>query len=160
MKVNVRIDERLIHGQIATMWTNHLNLDRIIVVDDEVSKSEMEIEVLKMARPSSVKLSVLSVGGLVRRLNDNRYQGETALLIVKSPITLVKIMEEGIGLPEIIVGNMSTKENSIKVTRSVSVTPEDVESFNTLNSSGIRLIFQMVPSDNKEDFMKLLKEEI
>ena len=60
MIVNVRIDERLIHGQVATMWTNHLKVNRIMVVDNVVVKNEMEKDVLKMAKPNSVKLSILT----------------------------------------------------------------------------------------------------
>lgn len=55
--VNVRIDERLIHGQVAAVWTNTLNATRIMVIDDMAAKDEIQKIALKMACPSTVKLS-------------------------------------------------------------------------------------------------------
>ncbi len=52
MIVNVRIDERLIHGQVATMWTNHLKVNRIMVVDNVVVKNEMEKMFLRWLSPT------------------------------------------------------------------------------------------------------------
>ena len=59
MIIAVRIDGRLIHGQVANLWTTKLNITRIMVVDDEVSQSAIEKSGLKLATPAGVKLSVL-----------------------------------------------------------------------------------------------------
>lgn len=58
---HVRVDERLIHGQVATMWTNTIKATRIMIVDDAVVKNEMEKVALKTAVPAGVKLSILTV---------------------------------------------------------------------------------------------------
>ena len=160
MIINVRIDERLIHGQVATMWTNTLKADRIIVVDDKVVKSDMEKEVLKMAKPNSVKLSILSVNGAAKRIKDGKYDGDKVFLIVKNPRTLVDLVNSGVKIEKINIGNMSTKENSIKVLQSVSVTTEDVEAFQELNEKGIKLYAQMVPTVDPKDFMDSLERVI
>ena len=158
MIVNVRIDERLIHGQVATMWTNHLKATRIMVVDNEVVKNEMEKEVLKMAKPNSVKLSILTTKGASMRINNGQYDAEKVFLIVKNPKTLVEFKDTGVVLEEINVGNMSAKKGSKQIAKSIGVTSTDIEAFNYLNQKGVNLVAQMVPNEEKSDFMKLLKE--
>lgn len=55
----VRIDGRLIHGQVANLWTTKLGVTRIMVIDDQVAASDIEKAGLKLARPAGVDLSVL-----------------------------------------------------------------------------------------------------
>ena len=66
--------------------------------------------------------------------------------------------DNGVKLPEINVGNMSTKANSRQVAKSVAVTEEDIENFKYLDQKGCHLYHQMVPAEDKEDFMKLLSK--
>lgn len=160
MIVNVRIDERLIHGQVATMWTNHLKADRIMVVDNEVINNEIEKDVLKMAKPNSVKLSILTTKGAAKRIKSGQYDHERVFLIVKKPATIQKLIEEEVELPEVNVGNMSTKKESKQVAKSIAVTQEDIDAFKFLNQKGVKLTAQMVPNDDQKMFMHLLKEEI
>ena len=40
--VGCRIDGRLIHGQVANLWTTKLNVSRIMVIDDEVAQNDIE----------------------------------------------------------------------------------------------------------------------
>lgn len=159
MIVNVRIDERLIHGQVATMWTNHLKVNRIMVVDNAVVKNEMEKDVLKMAKPNSVKISILTTKGASARIQNGQYDDQRVFLIVKNPATLVELVDKGVALKEINVGNMSAKKGSKQVAKSIGVTPEDIAAFNYLNEKGVKLTAQMVPNEDKSDFMKLLKGE-
>lgn len=159
MIVNVRIDERLIHGQVATMWTNHLKASRIMVVDDSVVKNEMEKDVLKMAKPNSVKLSILTSKGASKRINNHQYDSERVFLIVKNPKTLLELVNNGVELEEINVGNMSAKADSKAVAKSIAVTQEDIQAFKELNKKGVKLSAQMVPNDEKKNFLNLLPKE-
>ena len=155
---NVRIDERLIHGQVATMWTNALRLTRIMVVGDDIVKNDIQKTALKTACPHGVHLSILTAKGAARRINEGKYRGQTVLVLVKNPGVLRQMIDNGVNLPEINVGNMSTKADSRQVAKSVAVTAEDVDNFNYLNEHGCHLYHQMVPAEDKEEFMELLKK--
>ena len=62
MKINlVRIDDRLIHGQVATVWAKEANAERIIICSDEVAKDEIRKTLLLQVGPPGVKVSVVSV---------------------------------------------------------------------------------------------------
>lgn len=155
---NIRIDERLIHGQVATMWTNALHLTRLMVIGDDIVKNDIQKTALKTACPHGVHLSILTAKGAARRINSGKYQGQTVLILVKNPGVLRELVDNGVKLPEINVGNMSTKANSRQVAKSVAVTEEEIENFKYLDQKGCYLYHQMVPAEEKEDFMKLLNK--
>jgi PTS system mannose-specific IIB component len=58
--IGVRIDGRLIHGQVANLWTTKLNISRIMVVDDEVAQNDIEkkrVEISYTSRRSSERVT-------------------------------------------------------------------------------------------------------
>ncbi|GFO99048.1 PTS mannose/fructose/sorbose transporter subunit IIAB [Lactobacillus helveticus] len=154
---NVRIDERLIHGQVANMWTNALKLTRIMVVGDDIVKNDVLKTGLKTACPHGVHLSILTAHGAARRINSGKYVGQTVLLLVKNPSVLRQLVDFDVKLPEINVGNMSTKPHSRQVAKSVAVRDQDIKDFEYLDQKGCHIYHQMVPSEPKEDFMDMIK---
>ncbi len=156
--IHVRIDERLIHGQVATMWTNTIKATRIMIVDDSVVKSDIEKTALKTAVPSGVKLSILTTQGAIKNILADKYAGQKVFLIAKSPRVLRDLVDGGVTLPQINVGNMSTKKDSKQIKKSVSVTEKDLEDFDYFVKKGIKLTAQMVPSEEAVPFQNLLKK--
>ena len=147
--VNIRIDSRLIHGQVAAMWAGTLGVNRLMVVDDEVIKDSLMKQLLKMACPKSCKLSILDVDTATNNIKIAKYADDNIMVIVKSPATLVKMFDKGFPLKEVTVGNMNASKESRQVQKTVSVTPKDEEEFNYLHSKGIEFYLQMVPSNEK-----------
>ncbi|GEL15876.1 PTS system mannose/fructose/N-acetylgalactosamine-transporter subunit IIB [Pediococcus cellicola] len=154
---NIRIDERLIHGQVATMWTNSLQASRIMVVDDDVVNNKIEKMALKTAVPMGIKLSILTAKGAAKRILEDRYIGQKVFLLVKKPQTLVELIDYDLPINKIVVGNMSSREGRRSVKKSVAVSQDDVEAFNYLKTAGVQIVAQMVPSEPEVDFMNLLK---
>lgn len=155
--IAVRIDGRLIHGQVANLWTTKLDISRIMVVDDEVSENAIEKSGLKLATPAGVKLSVLPIEKAATNILAGKYDSQRLLIIAKKPDRLLKLVELGVPIKEINVGNMSQSEESKAISKSINVLGNDVEAFKKLDAAGVKLVSQMVPSDKSEDFMGLLK---
>lgn len=158
MIVAIRIDERLIHGQVATMWTNSLKVTRIMVVDDTIIKNEMEKEVLKLAKPGNVKLSILSVRTAADRILADNYMDQRVFLLVKNPETLVQLISYGVAIKEINVGNLSATVNSRAVTKSVHVDDKQAKAFKELHDAKVNLQYQMVPNEEGRDFYKMMED--
>lgn len=157
--VNVRIDERLIHGQVAAFWTNTLNVTRLMVIDDLASQDEIQKMALKMACPSTVKLSILSVDRAVERLNDpTAYENEKIFVVLRNTETLKNLIEKGAPIKNITVGNMSNKVGSTRVYHTVCVTKDDIEIFRNLSDKGLTFTAQMVPSDEPQNFIDLISK--
>ena len=126
--VGCRIDGRLIHGQVANLWTTKLNVSRIMVIDDEVAQNDIEKSGLKLATPPGVKLSILPVAKAAENILAGKYDSQRLFIVETRAIT-----------------------------RSINVVDADVEDFNKIHEKGVKITSQMVPNDTAEDFMKLLK---
>ena len=156
----VRIDGRLIHGQVANLWTTKLGINRIMVVDDGVTTNAIEKSGLKLATPAGVKLSILSIEKAATNILAGKYDSQRLLIIAKKPDRLLRLVELGVPIKKINVGNMSQTDDSKSITRSINVIEEDIEKFKKLDEKGVELVSQMVPNDREEKFMDLLKQHI
>lgn len=154
--IGTRIDGRLIHGQVANLWTTKLNISRIMVVDDEVVNNDIEKSGLKLACPAGVKLSILPVEKAAANILAGKYDSQRLLIVGKRPAPFLGLVERGVELSELNVGNMSQSPETRSVTRSVNVVDEDIKVFDELNAKGVKLIHQMVPGDTAKDFLPLL----
>jgi PTS system mannose-specific IIB component len=157
--VNARIDERLIHGQVAGIWSSSLNTQRFLVVNDEASKDELQRETLRMAAPSTMRLSVLPVKEAVRALESRRYGRQRVFLLFKNVNDVERFLERGGKLETLTVGNISGgKEGEKQLTSSVYVTPEEIATLKQIADKGVTITAQRVPNDPAEDLTKLLGE--
>ncbi|BDR60968.1 PTS system mannose/fructose/N-acetylgalactosamine-transporter subunit IIB [Lactobacillus xylocopicola] len=147
--IHVRIDDRLIHGQVATLWTNELGVSRIMVINDEVANNEVQKTMLRMAAPSNVSTSLITEEKAVTNIQNGKYRGQKVLMIVKDPETIVRLMDEGLDIRKVNVGNMSTREHTRHIKPSVSITPEEEAAFHTLLDRGVEVTAVMVPTDKK-----------
>lgn len=145
--IHIRIDDRLIHGQVATLWTNELGATRIMVINDEVANNEIQKTMLRMAAPSNVSTSLITEEKAVNNINNGNYKGQKVLVIVKNPETIVRLMDQGLDIKKINVGNMSTRENTHHIKPSVSITPEEEQAFRVLLDRGVEITAVMVPTD-------------
>ena len=156
--VNVRIDERLIHGQVARYWTTSLNLHRIMIIDDMAASDDIQQMSLRMATLSTMKLSIFSVATAIEKIKENPYSGERVFIVMKDPETLRRLCDGGVKFPSVNVGNMSCKHGSVQIRKSVEVTKSDVEHFEYCAKNDISFYAQVLPSDTPVEFISLLKD--
>jgi len=149
--VGCRIDGRLIHGQVANLWSAKLNVSRIMVVDNDVVNNDVEKSGLKLATPPGVKLSILPV------VLAGKYDSQRLLIVARKPDRFLGLVEAGVPLETVNVGNMSQTPETRAITRSINVVDKDVEDFRKLAEKGVKLTAQMVPNDPVSDFLSLLK---
>lgn len=155
--VNVRIDERLIHGQVAGIWSTSLDTQRIIVINDEAANDPLQKSSLRMAAPASMRLSVLPVAKAVENINAGKYGNQRIFLLFKNPKDVLRFLEAGGMLPNLNVGNMSYKEGAREVTKSIQVLPEEEKVFEAIADKGIIITAQLVPNDPVVDFLSKLR---
>ena len=112
----IRIDARLIHGQVATLWQGVWNCNRIMVIDSKSANDPMLKSVLKIACPAAVRLSVLEEETAAANLLSGKYGAERITIVTKDPSNLLTLLEKGFR-PEcdITVGNMSGGNGKVRV---------------------------------------------
>ncbi|EGP4974790.1 PTS transporter subunit IIB [Enterococcus faecium] len=155
--VNVRIDERLIHGQVAGIWAPSLHTQRIIVINDEAAADSLQKSSLRMAAPTSMRLSVLPVESAAKNIRSGKYGKQRLFLVFKNPTDVLRYLKAGGKLTHVDVGNMSYKEGSKDITKSIKVLEEEIDVFESIAAMDINVTAQLVPNDPVVDFMDKLR---
>ena len=155
--VNVRIDERLIHGQVAGIWAPSLHTQRIIVINDEAAADSLQKSSLRMAAPTSMRLSVLPVESAAKNIRSGKYGKQRLFLVFKNPTDVLRYLKAGGKLTHVNVGNMSYKEGSKDITKSIKVLDEEIDVFESIAAMDINVTAQLVPNDPVFDFMDKLR---
>ena len=154
---HTRVDEHLIHGQIATVWTNTVGAQRIMVVNDAAVKDQLQIGALKMAKPAGVKLSILSKRKAIEKILAGNYDEEKVFLITKDIADMAALIDGGVPLQSFNVGNISQKEGSRAIKKSVALTDEDIQTVRRLTDNGVTITAQMIPSEPNEAILTFIK---
>lgn len=151
MIVNVRIDDRLIHGQTAVMWIPHYKVDRVVVVDDDIAKDEIRKSILKMGCPQQCKLSVFTVDAAVDKFKRKIDEGIRVMILTVGPKPILDMIEKGYSINSVTIGNMGDKGNSTFVRKTVFVTADERDAFiEMVDKYNVTLITQMVPSESAD----------
>lgn len=158
-----RIDERLIHGQIAIKWSRHLNISHIIVANESAAKSELIKKSLKMAAPSEVKVAVKSIHDAIQLLKDPRAEQSRILLLVNSPEDALELVNNDIGVTSINVGNygrVAPEKDGMKrkaFTQNIFCDELEVQAFKDLIQTGIDIYYQTTPENSRQDLNSIFK---
>ena len=101
----LRLDERLIHGQVAVGWVKGSNFDTLLVVDDESANDDFVKKTLYMAAPADLRTFVMTTSEALNVLTDERSRNRHIFTVVRHIDTLLEIAEKAIDVKEINIGN-------------------------------------------------------
>lgn len=152
-----RIDDRLIHGQVVTSWVKQTGGNKIIIVDDALTKDIFMQKILKAAAPPDVAVEVLNTETAAEMLKGEEESGEKIIILVKGPQTLEKLIEGGVKLKRIVLGGMGAKEGRKKFNRNVSASQEEMDSMKRIIQGGTEIVYQLVPTESPTDIQKMLE---
>ncbi|MFZ7156106.1 MULTISPECIES: PTS mannose transporter subunit IIAB [Avibacterium] len=153
-----RIDDRLIHGQVATRWTKESKVSRIVVVNDDVAKDSVRSTMLKSVAPPGVTAHVVGVDKMIRVYNNPEYAGERMMLLFTNPTDVLKLLEAGVDMKSINIGGMAYKDGKKMITSAVSVDDKDIDAFKAIDAMGVELDVRKVSNDSRQYMMDLLKK--
>ena len=154
--VHIRIDDRLLHGQVVGFWTNTLQATRIMVPNDRIAADDMMRQVLRMAAPAGVKTSFIPVERAARQIMEGRYAGQRVFMVCEGPADVLKLMDCGLPIKKINVGNIGGRDDRVAIKTSLSLSHEEAEMFREIMARGVEVTSQMVPADpvtHLADFM-------
>lgn len=159
MKIGLaRIDDRLIHGQVATRWTKETNVNRIIVVSDEVAADHVRKTLLTQVAPPGVTAHVVDVAKAIRVYDNPKYAGDRVMLLFTNPTDVLRVVEGGVKITTVNIGGMAFRQGKKQVNNAVSVDDKDIEAFKQLNEKGIELEVRKVSSDSRLKMMDLINK--
>ena len=154
----VRIDTRLLHGQVATAWTKQIAPNRIIVVSDGVAHDELRKTMIEQAAPPGVPANVVPISKMVEVAKDPRFGATKAFLLFETPQDLLKCIEGGVDIKKVNIGSMAHSVGKVVVTNAIAMGEDDVKTLEELKAKGVEFEARKVPSDSSEDIDAMLRK--
>ena len=154
----VRIDTRLLHGQVATAWTKQIAPNRIIVVSDGVAHDELRKTMIEQAAPPGVPANVVPITKMVEVAKDPRFGATKAFLLFETPQDLLRCIEGGVDIKKANIGSMAHSVGKVVVTNAIAMGEDDVKTLEELRAKGVELEARKVPSDSSEDIDAMLRK--
>lgn len=143
--VLARVDDRLIHGEVVSVWTPTLSANTILVVDDDVAKDDFNKRVIKSLAPEGVKVFVSSIEGAIKGLLKDPIPGECVIVLTKSPVAFAKIVRAGVPLKEVNLGGMGLRGERKTFIKNVAASPVEIEAIREMRDKGVHVFYQLVP---------------
>lgn len=153
--VLVRIDDRLIHGQVMTSWLNYLGANKIMIIDDGVAQDPFVKSVLKTCVPANIKMATFTVDKAAERLQKG-FPGDKCIILVKYPETLHRLMKKGIIFDEINIGGMGVSGTRTKFFRNISASEEEKQMMRELIEAGSKIHVRIIAEDSATDITKMV----
>ena len=148
------IDNRLIHGQVATQWNSTLGSNLILVANDDVATNTMRQNLMKMAAPAGVATRFFSIQKTIDIISKASPR-QHIFIVAETPEDVLKLVKGGVPIKKVNIGNMHMADGKRQVATSVAVDDADVAAFKKLQEHGVELSIQRVPSTPVENTDKL-----
>lgn len=146
----VRLDYRLLHGQVVFAWTSYVGAQRIIVVDDEAATDELKKSALSLSKPAGVRLNIFTLKTTIAKMPKVETLDETIMMIFGATRTLRAFCEEYPKFTEVNYGGLANKSGAKQFSSAIFMTEAEVEDTRKLLEMGIKLYIQQTPSHKKE----------
>ncbi|HAD41743.1 PTS N-acetylgalactosamine transporter subunit IIB [Plesiomonas shigelloides] len=150
-----RIDERLVHGQVGVQWVGFANANIIVVANDEVAADQIQQNLMEMVLAEGISIRFWTVQKTIDTIH-KAADRQRILLVCRTPKDFRQLVEGGVPVTQINVGNMHYAEGKTQIAKTVSVDAEDIEEFRQLKALGVTCTVQGVPTESATDLFTLL----
>lgn len=151
-----RIDNRLIHGQVGMTWTNWLGANLVLVADDELANDPTQQALMDMAIAGGAESRYFTLQKTIDVIH-KAADRQKIFIVVRTPQSALKLVQGGVPIKEINVGNLHFAEGKKQVSKVISVTEDDVRCFQELERLGVPCTAQGTPDDKKVAILQLIE---
>lgn len=149
-----RIDNRLIHGQVGVTWVNHLGANMILVANDKVADDPVQQNLMDMAAPNTVETRYFTLQETIDKIN-LAGDWQEIFLVLRTPQEVLKLVEGGVPVKKLNIGNMHYSEGKKQITTTVSVDESDKAAIRKLLDLGVDIEIRRVPDEPVTDIAKV-----
>ena len=154
-----RIDDRLIHGQVTTVWSKVANAQRIIICNDDVYNDDVRRTLLRQAAPPGMKVNVVNIEKAVAVDHNPQYQDETVFYLFTNPQDVLTMVQQGVKIATLNIGGMAWRPGKKQLTKAVSLDATDINAFQQLDTLGVKLDLRVVASDPSVNILDKIAEQ-
>ncbi|MGL4525095.1 MAG: PTS sugar transporter subunit IIB [Spirochaetia bacterium] len=153
-----RVDNRMIHGQVAVMWTSACRANIIIVVDDDVVNQQSQMQLMAMAAPDGVQTRFFTVQKMID-VAEKASASQHIFLVTRTPIAMAQLVKAGIGIPEVNLGNMHDGAGKKAIiSEFLYATDEEILAIKELCNAGVRVYGQMTPTRTVHEINPIIEK--
>ena len=153
----LRIDDRLIHGQVVEGWVPFLKVDLVVVAADAAASDEIQTALMKMALPASIGLLVAPVAEAAVALKSPQLAARSALVLVPGPAEALALVEKGVNVDRVNVGGLHHTVGKVQLGRALFLDEKDRLALKALAAKGVRLEGRALPADAEENLTAVLE---
>lgn len=153
----IRIDDRLVHGQVIEGWVRVLNLDKIILIDDQVAGDYFQRKIMKMALPPGLEILFVTVAEALMQWASWSSSPDQSIVLVSNPRVILTLLEQGILLKALNVGCMHFEQGKEMILKSVYLSREEKEIFKKISAYGVAIEGQGIPAEKSTSMNALLE---
>lgn len=152
----LRVDERLLHGQVAVSWFSTVGASSILIANDAVMNDEMAKVAVKLAKPAGAKLAIRDIVGAADLVNDPRAKGVSIFIVVRTIEDALRLVElTGDEIKHVNIGGIKKTEDSRMISNSIYLNDADLERLKKLDSLVEELEFRLMAADTKKTLRDL-----
>jgi mannose/fructose/N-acetylgalactosamine-specific phosphotransferase system component IIB len=151
----VRIDDRLIHGQVIAVWCKHQPFSRIVIVDDAVAADAFMQDVLRLSAPPGLQVEVFSIAEGIQALNADTPARRTTMVLVKSPQTARRLYDGGLKYSALNVGGIGHGPGRKNIFKNIAASAEEVVILKDLLNKGVKITLLTVPGEKSQAFFEI-----
>ncbi len=153
----VRVDDRLIHGQVVAVWLRAVGADRIVIVDDKTAQNEFLRDVLVLAAPQGTPVEVYGLTEGAARVAELASSPTSAFLLMRTPVTALRLRELGVQFDMLNVGGLGAGPGRRPLYKNISATDEELAAMRTLEEMGTKVELRIVADDHGVPFASVDK---
>ncbi len=154
----LRIDDRLIHGQVAVSWTSFLGADTIVVANDNAINDKVMQMAFNMAKPPQATLSIKSLKGAAAVINNPKYEERTIFVVTASTEDALYLADNCKSIANICLGGIRQAPGKKRIERQVYLNDADIQAVRKIHELGRNVYLQAVPTEKKLSFEEIMKE--
>lgn len=154
----IRLDFRLVHGQVITKWSKQVNANRIVVINDELANDSFMKSVYEMAAPPDVSVEIYDTKKAVELWEADEMGKGRILALFKDVKSLLKAFKAGFPIKELQIGGLGGGQGRVNVYNAISFNKEDVEDLKEMAKAGTEIILHVVPEEPKLEFEEAVKK--
>lgn len=145
----VRVDHRLLHGQVAFSWTQSLGVDCILIANDDVPQNDLRKTTIKLAKPAGVKLVIKNIEDSISALQSGVTDKYKLFIVVESVEDAYKLAKSCPEIKQINLGGMKVREGTRNISKAVNITAVEERLVKELVAEGVAVEIRQVPNDKK-----------
>lgn len=154
----IRIDDRLLHGQVAYSWRSAIGYEAIVIANENAASNSIRRAALTMAKPDGVKIAIRDIEEAIKLLNNKALKKTNVFVVCSNPKDAYEIYRNIEEEPVVTLGGMQKEDDKKLFNAAVYLNKEDVDYLDKLVDLGAEIEVKQVPDERDKKYIDLRKD--